>query len=248
MKKLYPGLLFFFCFLFGPADLGAQLRPVSAESHREMGREYVDLSGEGLRLELGFDGYFDGRMVFDLVIVNEGPDTCRIDPSAFYYVLLTEPEADSSRFPPRMALHPERVLNSYNDQVEESLADKSLNFVFGVLQTGVGIIASTSASIAQGDDPFFAVDAVLGTVESAAQFLLNDARISADMEAIEAEQGIVAKEIFRPTSIPPGKAKSGFVFFPPEDDPMYYMFCFPVGDQEFQFVYMPPNLQACNAY
>jgi hypothetical protein len=57
------------------------------------------------------------------------------------------------------------------------------------------------------------------------------------MEVIHEEKELVEEEIFRSCELAPGEVVSGYVYFPQHSDAEYYMFCFPVNKQEFQFVY-----------
>ena len=77
----------------------------------------------------------------------------------------------------------------------------------------------------------------VSTIETASSWLVQDVRISTDLEEVRSEKEIVMEEIFREGTIPPGKVLSGYLFFPENRDADFYMFCFPLGDQLFQFVY-----------
>jgi hypothetical protein len=61
--------------------------------------------------------------------------------------------------------------------------------------------------------------------------------MKAELEMIGEEKELVGEEIFRSVELPPGEHVSGYVYFPQHSDASYYMFCFPVEEQVFQFVY-----------
>jgi hypothetical protein len=81
------------------------------------------------------------------------------------------------------------------------------------------------------------VDAVFRTVGTADQYISQDKMISSEMDMISEEKELVNEEIFRICRIPQGKVSSGYVYFPLHAETPYYMFCFPVEEQLFQFVY-----------
>ncbi|MCK4750437.1 MAG: hypothetical protein KAT15_25445, partial [Bacteroidales bacterium] len=157
-------------------------------------------------------------------------------PSDFYYVLLDSANADSSRLPSRMAVHPEKILHRYDETLAANSIEKGINSFFGIVETGIGIVTSASALFAT-ENPGYIVDAVFNTVGTAGHYVAQDQRISHEMEEITLEKKVIQEESLRTGQIPPGKVASGFVFFPRYSDPGYMMFCFPLEDQLFQFVY-----------
>lgn len=214
----------------------SQLTPEAAEGHYEMGREYISLKNDSIEVELGFDGMHGENLVFDFVVINRTPQTLAINPSDFYYVLLDSALADTSKFPPRMAMHPERILHHYEETLEAREGIKEINAILGFLEAGIGLLANTTSFIAT-DDPGYLLDAVFGTLGTAGVYAVKDHQISEDIERIDSEWEVVNEEIFRLTEVPSGNVASGYVYFPGHPDAGYYMFCFPIEDQLFQFVY-----------
>ncbi|MEN8228037.1 MAG: hypothetical protein ABFS38_07760 [Bacteroidota bacterium] len=220
----------------GAPRVVSQLTPEAPEGHYEMGREYISLSNDKIDVELGYDGIHGEHLVFDFVVINQTPRVLTINPSDFYYVLLDSATADSSMFPKRMAVHPERILHHYDENLEAREGAKSMNSILGFLDAGVGLLANTTAFIAT-EDPGYIFDALFGTIGTAENYVALDKQISADISMIHSEKEIVDEEIFRMDQLPPGKVISGYVYFPKYPETDYYMFCFPVEDQLFQFVY-----------
>jgi hypothetical protein len=215
---------------------GFRLSPVAPEGVYEMGREYISLNNAGIQVELGFDGNFEGTLVFDLVVVNNTPHALSFTPQDFYYVLLDSADADSSGLPPRMAVHPDRIIQLYDRSMEKKENDKNINTLFGFIETGIGIINGASAFLST-ENPVAIVDAVFHTVGTAGYYVSRDQWISRDLEQIDHEKEVVREEILRMGQVPPGMVASGFVFFPIQEESEYLMFCFPLEDQLFQFVY-----------
>jgi len=213
-----------------------RLTPETPEGHYEMGREYISLSNDSLFTELGFDGFHGKNLVFDFVVVNKTDRSLSVHPSDFYYVILDSATADSSKLPQRMAIHPERILHHYQETLEERSTEKQVNSVLGFVDAGIGMIVNTTAFFAT-EDPGYIADAIFGTLNTAGHYVAVDHQINRDITMISEEKVIVQKEIFRNTTLPPGKVASGYIYFPWEDDARYLMFCFPVEDQLFQFVY-----------
>ena len=103
MKKTYSFLIIIlggFSCAFSQVVTG--LSPVAPEGHFQMGREYITLCHDRVRVELGFDGLYEENLVFDLVIHNNTGQPLSFNPSDFYYVILDSAGADSSGLPPRM--------------------------------------------------------------------------------------------------------------------------------------------------
>ncbi|MEZ5070289.1 MAG: hypothetical protein R2751_04785 [Bacteroidales bacterium] len=219
----------------------AQLRPMGGDIHEEMGRDYVVLRNDSLEVELGFDGYHGGEMVFDFVVVNRRSEPCHLDPADFHFVLLEEPHAEQSALPPRMAMSPDRVMAEYRADLDRAQSRRDLNSLVGILHTGVGILANTSAFL-RTDDPGFVIDAVVGTIGTAGYYLARDRHLESGLSDLRGERQVVEEELFRTLDLPPGKVASGYVFFPGEKDrDACYMFCFPVEGHTFQFVYAPSS-------
>jgi hypothetical protein len=237
MKKLYS-LPVFFLFLgscMAPRVV-TKITPEAPEGHYAMGREYISLHSDRIEVELGYDGRQDGDLVFDFVVYNTTSDTLTIKPEDFYYVILDSTNAEPVPDSTWMALHAGKVMVHYDEAMENRKKEKGKNSFFGVLQAGVGILYNTTAFIAT-EDPGYLADALLHTVGTADQFISQDRMIREEMEMISEEKGLVQAEIFRVCEVPPGEAKNGYVYFPSHDKTGYYMFCFPIKDQLFQFVY-----------
>jgi hypothetical protein len=149
---------------------------------------------------------------------------------------MDHPAADSSLLPPRMAVHPDRILTHYQQQIEEGEDQKEFNTILGFIEAGIGLLANTTAFIAT-EDPGFIADAVLQTLGTADYYVTNDRILGEELAAIKEEQKIVEEELFRQFQLPPGNVCSGYVYFPGYDEEGYLMFCFPTEDQLFQFVY-----------
>jgi hypothetical protein len=210
--------------------------PEAPEGHYEQGREYIPLNNDGIEVELGFDGLNGDHMIFDVVVINRTTDTLNLSPLDFYYEVIDDPTADSSLFPARMAIHPDRIIIQYEQQLEEGEDQKELNTILGFIDAGIGLLASATA-FAATENPGFIVDAVWQTLGTAGNYISNDRIIGEEIVSIREEQKIVKEEIFRPGQLPPGSVASGYVYFPRYEESGYLMFCIPAGNQLFQFVY-----------
>jgi hypothetical protein len=213
-----------------------RLVPEAPEGHFEVGREYIPLHNDSIDAELGFDGRSGDYLVFDFVVINGSRRPLNIDPSIFYYVIIDDPMADSSMLPPRMAVSPEQVLTGYERQLDEQEERKKINKVLGFIDAGIGVLASASA-FAATDNPGYVADAVLQTIGTAGHYVTADRMIGTQLHSIELEREVVREEIFRSLELPPGKVANGFVYFPAMETGGYLMFCFPLQDRLFQYVY-----------
>jgi hypothetical protein len=210
--------------------------PEAPEGHYAMGREYIPLGSDHIGVELGYDGIQGENLVFDFVVHNASVDTLFILPDDFYYVVLDSANSIAAPHTPWMAVHPDKVLIHYDNTLEETKEAKNLNSLFGILQAGVSILYNTAGFIAT-ENPAYIADAVFQTVGTADEYISQDKIISSEMEMISEEKQLVKEEIFRSCSVLPGTVTSGYVYFPLHEQTAYYMFCFPVGNQLFQFVY-----------
>ena len=237
MKKFYCfSFLLLLCWSCMAPRVLTKITPEAPEGHFAMGREYISLGSDHIDVELGFDGMQDENLIFDFVVHNTTSDTLTIQPSDFYYVLLDSANAESSLENARMAVPPEKVMMYYDKTLENRKEEKGINSFLGVLQAGVGILYNTTSFIAT-DNPAYLADAVIQTLGTADQYFSQDRVITSEMEMIGEEKELVDKEIFRTCKVIPGSISSGYVYFPKHDDTRYYMFCFPVENQLFQFVY-----------
>jgi len=237
MKKIFflPVILLLLCSCTAPRMV-TKISPEAPEGHFAMGREYIALGNENIDVELGFDGIYGSNLVFDFVVFNGSQGTLSIQAKDFYYVLLDSASADSSLLPPRMALHPEKVLLNYDEMLDDKEGQKKANTWLGFLDAGVGLLANTAAFIST-ENPAFISDALFNTMGTANYYLAQDQHIKADLEMIDQEKELVDEEIFRSIELAPGEHVSGYVYFPQHSDASYYMFCFPLEEQLFQFVY-----------
>jgi len=237
MKKIYflPLLLLLLGSCTAPRMV-TKISPEAPEGNFAMGREYIALSNENIDVELGFDGIYDSNLVFDFVVFNGSLDTLNIQAKDFYYVLLDSATADASLLPPRMALNPEKVMLQYNEMMEDMEGQQKANTVLGFLDAGVGLLANTAAFIST-ENPAFISDAIFNTMGTANYYMAQDKQIKTELEMIDQEKELVDEEIFRSIKLAPGEHESGYVYFPPHSETSYYMFCFPLEDQLFQFVY-----------
>jgi len=213
-----------------------QITPDAPEGKFAMGREYIPLSNDSIDVELGFDGIYGDQLVFDFVVINRSTYELAINPSDFYYVVLDSAMADSSKLPPRMALHPERVLHQYDETLDAREGAKKTNSVFGILEAGFNVLVSASAFMAS-DNPAYIVDGIFNTVGTAQHYVSQDKQIQDHMAVIQEEKDLVNEEIFRTCRLAPGEVMSGYVYYPQDADASCYMFCYPIENQLFQFVY-----------
>ena len=237
MKSLLclPILLLLACSCTAPRVV-TKIIPEAPKGHFANGREYIPLESDLIGVELGYDGIQGTNLVFDFVLHNSSVDTLSIHPADFYYVILDSANATSSNGNPWLTVHPDTVLLSYDFTLEERKKMKGTNTLLGILQASVNILYSASGFIVT-ENPAYIVDAVLQTAGTADQYISQDKMINSEMEMISEEKELVNEEIFRTCEVPPGKVASGFVYFPRHDNTAYYMFCFPVENQLFQFVY-----------
>ena len=219
--------------------------PDAPEGNFANGREYLPLSSDDIVVELGYDGIFDELMVFDFVVVNHTSDSLIINPSNFYYVLLDSSTADTSKLPPRMAFHPQRVMHAYDKTLEEKAGERRTNSIFAILETGVTILVGATGFMTT-NNPAFIADGIFNSLGTAKNYTSESKNIKANMALIEEEKEVVSQEIFRPCHILPGKTVSGFVYFPQETEADCFMFCFPLEDHLFQFVYNQKQVHPYN--
>ena len=237
MKKiiLFPILFLFLWSCMAPRVV-TQITPEAPVGNYAMGREYISLGSENIDVELGFDGIYGSNLMFDFVLVNGSSEILTIQPKDFYYVLLDSVTADSSMLPPRMAVDPDKVLLNYDQIIEDKQGEKKANSFLGFLDAGVGLLATVAAVITT-ENPAYLADGLYSMFGTANHYISQDKQIKSDLALINEEKVVVNEEIFRSCQVAPGEVVSGYVYFPEHSEAEYYMFCFPVEHQIFQFVY-----------
>jgi len=237
MKKIiFLPLFFVLCWSCTGPRVVTTIRPEAPEGHYAMGREYIALESNQIEVELGYDGNMGDYLVFDFVVHNSSTDSLSLLPGDFYYLVLDSANADGTAHTPWMAVHPDKVLMTYDRTLEEWKKEKNMNTVLGILQASVDVLFYASG-FAATENPGYIVEGVFQTAGTADHILTQDKMIKGDMEIIHEEKELVNEEIFRVCEVPPGEVNSGYVYFPKHENTSYYMFCFPVEDQLFQFVY-----------
>jgi len=237
MKNLFflSLLLLFFCSCTAPREV-TKIIPEAPEGNFANGREYIPLESDQIAVELGYDGIQGANLVFDLVLHNSSLDTLFIHPADFYYVVLDSANEETTNGGSWLTVHPDTVLMHYDLILEERKKVKGTNTFLGILQASAGLLYSTAGFIAT-ENPTYIIDALFQTAGTADQYISQGKMISSDMEMISEEKELVKEEILRGCVVPPGKVASGYVYFPKHDNTAYYMFCFPIENQLFQFVY-----------
>lgn len=236
MKNICFPFLFLFLWSCTAPRVVTQIIPEAPEGKFAMGREYISLGADHVDVELGFDGIYGPNLVFDFVVVNGSSENLSIQPGDFYYVLLDSATADSSISPPRMAVKPDKVLLNYDQIIENKEGQKKANAFLGFLETGVSLLATTAAVITT-ENPAYLADGLWGMFGTADHYMSQDRQIKSELAMISEEKEVVNEEIFRSCELAPGEVVSGYVYFPEHSDTEYYMFCFPMENHVFQFVY-----------
>ena len=213
-----------------------RITPEAPEGHYAMGREYIPLESHQIGVELGFDGIQGDHLVFDFVVHNGSKDSLTIRPADFFYVVLDSANAEYLNDSSWFSVQADTVLLHYDRTLAERKKVKGMNTLLGIMQAGFDILYNTSGFIAT-EDPTFIVDAVFRTAGTAEQYISQDKMISSELDLISEEKELVNEEIFRTCRLPPEQVKSGYVYFPLHGHTDYYMFCFPIEKNLFQFVY-----------
>ena len=238
-KHILP-LFFLFAVLFLSAcatpQVVTKLEPEAQEGYVEHGREYITLSNDSIYAILGFDGVHDEVLIFDLVVVNNCHHPFRINPSGFYYERLDSALEEASSYPLVHALGPDEVSGKYDESIAEMQSVKSSNAFFGILDAATNIVFNTAGFIST-EDPGYLFDLIAGSVDKVHYYVTTDKQIEEDMSRLIDEKKLVRQATHEPRTLGPGESASGFVFFPQNSDADYYMFCFPLDNELFQFVY-----------
>lgn len=234
------GLLFLMTATPAQAQEGFILTPEAPPGPRIHGREYIELSSDGLRMELGFDSYRSGQLIFDLVVFNDTPDSLELDPGDFYYTFLEHPDSIAVTGDTVALTGPSGVRDLYQDELEDWMDMRDKNNFRGALEGGAGILAAAIGFLTT-EDPGFILDAALSTIGTASATSEANREVDQAMELVLEEQEILDMELFSDTTLAPGTHSSGFVVFPHYPSNCHYLFCFPAGSYRFEFVYSQEN-------
>lgn len=237
MKKIYVILIIILG--FSSSALSQELislLPLAPEGHFVNGREYIPLTSDKIRVELGYDGTSEDMLVLDLVVFNQTGRELSIDPGAFYYLSLDDPDALSSEFPPVKAVLPTQTYKWYDCALEKKGSEQSFSTVLGFAEAGVGIFSGLAAFFAS-ENPAYIVDAVFSATGTVVHTMAIKNQIEEEFEQLSRERELIQQEMMRKGELAPGEVKNGFVCFPAQVEKEYLMFCIHIDDQEFQFVY-----------
>ncbi|MCP4312813.1 MAG: hypothetical protein GY790_16240 [Bacteroidetes bacterium] len=224
MRKLYAILIFALGFSAHTISQEVvKLAPLAPEGNFVNGREYIPLSSDQIRLELGYEGVSEESLVLDLVVFNETGHKISVNPSDFYYLSLDNPDADSSRFPPMMAEAPQQLYKWYDRALEKQESEKNFNIFEGFAEAGAEIISG--------------FEAVFNTAGTPGHYGAVNKQIDGEREQLAREKEVIRQETMKEVGLAPGEITNGFVCFPGHPETAYLMFCFPIDGQEFQFVY-----------
>ncbi len=213
MKKLLTILLFSFC--FSPWMISQEqfaLEALAPDGNQVNGREYIPLSSDLIKVELAYDCRLGEKFLFDLVVINESGHPISVQPSSFYCLELDDPDGDSSRFPPIMAVPPLQPFKWYDRALEEPQYERMFS-----------PLLELPALFMEG---FFAS----WNGEPSARMLSDKERESHLKDAIR-------QEMMQEVQLAPGEVANGFVWFQGSPGTNYLLFCFPLDEQEFQFAY-----------
>ncbi len=233
-----PVLLLSFLFLLScvaPRPV-SRLTPHADKGHYKLGREYITLQNDSIYVIAAFDENRQEDLIFDVIIMNRSDRTLELDPANFYALVLENPSADSSVQPPLRAADPEKVIMNIEKARAVEYAEKKTNAIWGVLEATAGVV-STAAAVASDADAGEVAWEAINTMEGVGYHLAVDQEIEDHLHLINDDKLYWKNDVLRRNTLKPGTVVEGFVYFPRSVDAEYYMMCYPLGDQLFQFVY-----------
>lgn len=238
--RRYPTPVLILSFLFlvscvAPRPV-SRLTPHADKGHYKLGREYITLHNDNIYVIAAFDENREEDLVFDVIIMNRSDRTLEVDPANFYALVLENPSADSSVQPPLQAGDPEKVIMSIDRARAVEYAEKKTNAIWGVLEATAGVV-STAAAVTSGAEAGDVAREAFSTMESVGYHVLVEEEIEDRIHLINDDKLYWKNDVLRKNTLKPGTAVEGFVYFPRSVDAEYFMMCYPVGDQLFQFVY-----------
>ncbi len=215
MRKILAILLSIFAFSsWVTSQVSLSLKPLAPEVKLVNGREYVPLSNGKIFVELAYDCRVEDKLLFDLVFLNKSEHPVFVSPLDFYYLNLDDPEGDSSRFSACLALSPQKPFTWHDRALEERPpGDESLK-----------VLLEIPMMFAQSFSEAFGAGAP-------------SSGMAEEQERVNRLKDLVRQHMFQEVELAPGEQASGFVYFPGSPETSYLLFCFPVGNHEFQFAY-----------
>ena len=188
------------------------LEALAPEGNKVNGREYIPLSNDLIRVELAYDCMLGEKFLFDLVVINESGHPISVQPSSFYCLELDDPDADSSCFPPSMALPPLQPFKWYDRALEQPQHESMFS-------------------------PFLEIPAIFMEGFVAPWNEGSSARTLSDKERESHLKDAIRQEMMQEVQLAPGEVVNGFVWFQGSPETNFLLFCFPLDEQEFQFAY-----------
>lgn len=213
MKDLY--IILFITFGFSSSVISQEqfaLKAIAPEGNHVNGREYIPLSNALIGVELAYDSRIENKLLFDLVVRNDTDHPISVSPGSFYYLNLDDPDADSSRFPPGMAISPLKPYKWHD---------------FGLDRPQHEAIFS----------PFLEIPAMFMEAFVNPWGIPSSGNAMQDQERVSQMKDIIRQHMMQEVELAPGETVNGFVWFPGPPETKYLLFCIPLEDQEFQFAY-----------
>ena len=192
------------------------LEALASEGNHVNGREYIPLSNDLISVELAYDCMLGEKFLFDLVVINESGHPISVQPSSFYCLELDDPDGDSSRFLPSMAVPPLQPFKWYDRALEQPQYEKMFS-------------------------PLLEIPAMFMEVFVAPWNEGSSARTISGEERESLLKDAIRQEMMQELQLAPGEVANGFVWFPGSPETKYLLFCFPLDEQEFQFAYEVEN-------
>jgi hypothetical protein len=237
MKKIYP-LLVLLTVIF----IAGCIRPyplynlIPAENYNSrwlLGSEYVTISENDIIASVAYLNSESDLLVFDMEVINASVEDILVTPEIFYYnILASKFEDDTLKV---MAIDPEKRLMFINKALSRQNASLSNQMISNIIMETTSLIGD----VADPDDktPQEQQLDLQQDMEREVKAFRDENRIRNQINALKNQQNYWASEVLRRTTLKPGDAVRGKIFFPAKRDIKKLQLVVKIEDHQFDLVF-----------
>jgi len=237
MKKIYP-LLVLLTVIF----IAGCIRPyplynlIPAENYNSrwlFGSEYVMISENDITTSVAYINSENDLLVFDMEVINTSNEDILVTPEIFYYnILVSKFEDDTLKV---MAIDPEKRLMFINKALSRQNAAMSNQVISNVIMETTSLIGD----VTDPDDKTLQEQQLdlQQDMEREVKAFRAENRIRNQLNVLKNQQNYWSSEVLRRTTLKPGDAVRGKIFFPAKRDIKKLQLVVKIEDHQFDLVF-----------
>ncbi len=208
-----------------------RMNPETEQTKWFYGKEYALDSLNGVSVSMAFNRLIRPYIIFDMEVINNSNLPLLVDPASLFYKFSGDTiytDSASVRF---YAADPEKELFDIDMEISRLEARQKNSAMIGLVAAGVGVIAAITSGVENDYD-----NSERYALAADASFIASDiaaaVSVENDIEAMENEDLRYRWEnaALRKTTLDPGQAIRGHLYFDYQPEARFYRFFFPIDD------------------